>query len=153
MPVYPGAPTALLGGDEIDDEPAGFMTSGGTESLLLAVNAAAVPAPRDRSVERPNLVVATSAHAAFDKAADYFGLDCRRVAVGPDWRADVEAMAGAVDDQTALLGSAPQFPQGVIDPITELASIAAERFHVDACGRLRAAVPRALGPRRAAVGL
>ena len=127
----------LLGGAEIDDEPAGFMTSGGTESLLLAVKAATVRARRDRGVDHPNVVVAMSAHAAFDKAADYFGLECRRVAVGPDWRADVDGMASAVDGQTALMvGSAPQFPQGVIDPIGALASIAAERgvsFHVDAC--------------------
>jgi glutamate/tyrosine decarboxylase-like PLP-dependent enzyme len=116
---------------------AGFMTSGGTESILLAVKAAKVRARRERGVERPNIVLPLSAHAAFDKAGDYFSVELRRTPVRPDYRADVDAMAAAVDEDTVLLvGSAPQYPQGVIDPITDIARLATERSiscHTDAC--------------------
>lgn len=116
---------------------AGFMTSGGTESILMAVKAARERGRRERGIERPNVVVPESAHAAFHKGAHYFGLEMRKVPVGPDWRADVHAVADAVDGDTVLVvGSAPQYPQGVIDPIPDLAAIAAERganFHTDAC--------------------
>lgn len=119
------------------DAGAGFMTSGGTESLLLAVKASRERGRRERSVTAPNIVLPTSAHAAFEKGCYYFGLESRRVAVGDDWRADVDAMADAVDDNTVLIaGSAPQYPQGVIDPISDLAQLAEERninCHVDAC--------------------
>jgi glutamate/tyrosine decarboxylase-like PLP-dependent enzyme len=132
--------TALFGGATVEaegGEAAGFMTSGGTESILLAVKAAKVRGARERGIDRPNVVLPMSAHAAFDKGCSYFGLEPRRVAVGADWRADVDAMADAVDDDTVLLvGSAPQFPQGVIDPIPAIAALAAERgasCHTDAC--------------------
>ncbi|MEY2569827.1 MAG: sphinganine-phosphate aldolase, partial [Acidimicrobiaceae bacterium] len=119
------------------DTAAGFMTSGGTESILLAVKAAKERARRERGVEHANVVLPLSAHAAFDKAFDYFGLEGRRTPVRDDYRADVDAMAGAIDDHTALVvGSAPQYPQGVIDPITDIAALAADRgisCHTDAC--------------------
>lgn len=111
----------------------GFMTSGGTESILLAVKAA-----RNRAgVDRPNVVLPTSAHAAFTKAGSYFGVETRRVPVRDDYRADVDAMADAIDDRTVLVVvSAPQYPQGVIDPVADVAALARERdvlCHVDAC--------------------
>ncbi len=116
---------------------AGFMTSGGTESILMAVKAARERGRAERGVTSPNIVLPTSAHAAFEKACHYFGLESRRVPVRADWRADPEAMAAAVDDDTVLMvGSAPQYPQGVVDPIEEIAALAAARdinCHVDAC--------------------
>ena len=119
------------------DGVAGFMTSGGTESILMAVKAARERAKAERGVTAPEMVLPESAHAAFHKAAYYFGLTVRKVSVRADFRADVDAMAAAVNQNTALVvGSAPQYPQGVIDPIPELASIAAEAgasFHTDAC--------------------
>jgi glutamate/tyrosine decarboxylase-like PLP-dependent enzyme len=118
-------------------ETAGFMTSGGTESILMAVKAARERGRAERGVTSPNIVLPTSAHAAFEKACHYFGLESRRVPVRADWRADPEAMAAAVDDDTVLMvGSAPQYPQGVVDPIEEIAALAAARdinCHVDAC--------------------
>ena len=116
---------------------AGFMTSGGTESILLAVKGSRERGRRERNVSTPNVVLPASAHAAFEKACYYFGLESRRIPVGDDWRADPDAMAAAVDDNTVLIvGSAPQYPQGVIDPIESIAAIGAARdisVHVDAC--------------------
>ncbi len=116
---------------------AGFMTTGGTESILLAVKGSRERGRRERGITAPNVVLPTSAHAAFEKACYYFGLESRRVAVNDDWRADPDAMADAVDDNTVLIvGSAPQYPQGVIDPIPVIAAMAAERdinCHVDGC--------------------
>ena len=119
------------------DDASGFMTSGGTESILMAVKAARERGRAERGIEHGEIVVPTSAHAAFHKGGHYFGLDVVKVDVGPDFRADVEAMANAITDRTVLVvGSAPQYPHGVIDPIAELAPLAAAadaNFHVDAC--------------------
>ena len=113
---------------------AGFLTSGGTESLLSVCFAARQRRP---DAQQPNIVLPTSAHAAFEKACTYFGLESRRVPVRPDWRADPSAMADAVDTNTVLIvGSAPQYPQGVVDPIEELGEVALRSkvpLHVDSC--------------------
>ncbi len=118
-------------------EAAGYVTSGGTESILLIVRAAREQAREERGVTEPEMVLAESAHAAFEKAADYFGVRSVRVPVDAGWRADVDAMANAVNDRTVLLvASAPQYPQGVIDPVAAVAALAADRAvncHVDAC--------------------
>jgi len=116
---------------------AGYMTSGGTESILMAVKSARDRLLQERKVGQPNMVLPTSAHAAFDKAAAYFGVELRRVAVLADWRADVPAMRTATDNNTVLIvGSAPQYPQGVVDDVSAIAKIAADHgvnCHVDAC--------------------
>jgi glutamate/tyrosine decarboxylase-like PLP-dependent enzyme len=116
---------------------AGFMTSGGTESILMAVKAARDRLLAERQIRQPNMVMPTSAHAAFAKAGAYFGVEVRRVAVGSDWRADVAAMQSRVDKNTVLIvGSAPQYPQGVVDDIVGIAKIASDsqiNCHVDAC--------------------
>lgn len=116
---------------------AGFLTSGGTESILMAVKAARERGRLERGITEPEIVVPVSAHAAFHKAAHYFGLTVRTVPVRADWRADVEAAAAAIGPDTVLVvGSAPQYPQGVVDPIPELAALAAAvdaNFHTDAC--------------------
>ncbi len=119
------------------EDAAGFMTSGGTESILLAVKAARERGRTERSIEHPNVVLPDSAHAAFEKACYYFGLQSRRIPVAADWRADVVAMQAAIDADTVLIvGSAPQYPQGVIDPIEAIAGLGAAHdinVHVDAC--------------------
>ena len=115
----------------------GFLTSGGTESILMAVKAARERGRTERDITAPEMVVPESAHAAFHKAAHYFGIRVHKIPVRADWRADVDATAAAVNANTVLVvGSAPQYPQGVIDPIPELAAIAADvgaNFHTDAC--------------------
>ena len=116
---------------------AGTMTGGGTESILMAVKAARERGRVDRGITEPEMVLPASAHAAFHKAASYFGVDAVVVPVDTDWRADVDAMADALTPKTVLVvGSAPTYPQGVIDPIPELAELALHAgasFHTDAC--------------------
>ena len=116
---------------------AGFMTSGGTESILMVVKAARDQFAQTRGVTTPNIVLPTSAHAAFEKACHYFGVESRRSAVGQDWRADIAAMERLIDDNTVMLvASAPQYPQGVVDDVTSIAALASSRginCHVDAC--------------------
>ncbi len=116
---------------------AGFLTSGGTESILCAVKAARERAKAERGITTPEIVLAESAHAAFHKAGHLFGLTVRKAPVLDDWTADVDAMAELVGDNTALVvGSAPQYPQGVIDDIPAIAALASSvgaSCHVDAC--------------------
>jgi glutamate/tyrosine decarboxylase-like PLP-dependent enzyme len=124
-----GSGIAAADGDEI----VGTITSGGTESIFLAMKAY-----RDRSrIRKPEMVAPSSAHVAFDKAAQYLGMRLTKVPVGPDFRADVDAMARAVSRRTVVVaGSTPGFPHGVIDPIPALSEMARERgigFHTDAC--------------------
>jgi glutamate/tyrosine decarboxylase-like PLP-dependent enzyme len=113
------------------------LTSGGTESLLQAVKTARDVARADRGIARPRVVVAESAHAAFTKAADYFDVELVRVPVDAGFRVDVAAMAEACNDDTIMVvASAPTYPHGVVDPVADIAALAAERgilCHVDAC--------------------
>ena len=115
----------------------GKLTSGGTESLFLAVQVARDHARDERGIPAPTIVVPETAHPAFAKACHYLDVDEVRVPVDADGRADVAATAAAVDDRTALVvGSAPCYPYGVVDAIPELAALATERgalCHVDGC--------------------
>jgi glutamate/tyrosine decarboxylase-like PLP-dependent enzyme len=118
----------------------GAVTSGGTESILLAMKTyrdRALAARRWRGSSRPAIVAPSTAHVAFDKAAQYFDMRMVRVPVGPDFRADAAATRAALDrDAVVVVGSAPSFPHGVIDPIPELAGLARSKgigFHTDAC--------------------
>jgi glutamate/tyrosine decarboxylase-like PLP-dependent enzyme len=130
---------SLLGADEssagggVD----GFLTSGGTESLLQAVKTARDVARQDRGIARPRVVAAESAHAAFTKAADYFDVELVRVPVDAGFRVDVGAMADACNDDTIMVvASAPTYPHGVVDPVADIADLALDRgilCHVDAC--------------------
>ncbi len=113
---------------------AGSVTSGGTESILLAVLAARNGA----STTDPSMVLPTSAHAAFHKAAEFLGVRAVLVDVDPaTLRADPQAMAAAIDDTTVLVvASAPSYAHGVVDPVPEIAALATGRgirCHVDAC--------------------
>src|SRR3954468_9963110 len=85
------------------DGAAGFMTSGGTESILSAVKAARERGRAERNIDEPEMVVAESAHAAFHKAAHYFGVALHKVAVRDDYRADVDAIAARENDYTVMV--------------------------------------------------
>lgn len=115
----------------------GSMSSGGTESIMLAIKTYRDWARETKGITKPEMVAPASAHPAFDKAAHYFGVKMVRVPVGPDYRADVAATKKALNRNTiVLIGSAPGFPHGVIDPIAELSELARKKrigFHTDAC--------------------
>ncbi|WP_347352177.1 aminotransferase class V-fold PLP-dependent enzyme [Intrasporangium sp.] len=120
------------------DAPSGFAgvaTSGGTESVLLAVLAARDARP---DIAAPRMVLPTTAHAAFHKAAHYFRVEPVLVDVDPETkRADPDAISAAIDPNTVLVvASAPSYAHGVVDPVTPIAAAAAHagaRCHVDAC--------------------
>jgi len=126
----------LLGGG--DPEVCGTMTSGGTESILMATKTyrdwARVAKPE---IKLPEMIVPESIHPAFDKAAMYLDVKLIKAPLGPDFRVDVEAVKKLITENTIfIVGSAPQYPHGVIDPIYELGKIAKEKnigLHVDAC--------------------
>ncbi|MEK6317687.1 pyridoxal phosphate-dependent decarboxylase family protein [Burkholderia gladioli] len=131
---------AMVGGLlRAPSQTSGNLTSGGSESIMLALKAA-----RDRDRARrggahgaPNIVIPASAHPAFDKGAHLLGLRVVRVALDRSLRCRVDAMAEAIDEQTILLaGSLPSLPFGSADPIEPIARLAAQRgiwCHVDAC--------------------
>jgi len=116
---------------------AGNMTSGGTESILMAVKTARDWARAEKGITQPQIVIPLTAHPAFDKSAHYLGVDIVHTSLRDDLRADVEAMGQAINQDTVLIaGSAPCYPFGVIDSISEIAALAKERglcCHVDAC--------------------
>lgn len=137
-----GAAARLLGGGPGSAAPdvAGSVTSGGTESLILAVKAArdARPDLAEPGAAPPRLVVPASAHAAFAKAAHYLRVHLDVVPVSPrTLRPDPADVAAAIRPETVLVAcSAPAYPHGVVDPVAEIAKVAAEagvRCHVDAC--------------------
>lgn len=117
---------------------AGDITSGGTDSIVMAMKTC-----RDwwraegRDTAGGEVLVPESAHPAFQKAAMLLGLEVVRVPLAADYRADPAAMAQAVTDRTLMIvGSAPSFPFGLVDPIEEIGAIAGRHglwMHVDAC--------------------
>lgn len=116
----------------------GGMTTGGTESIFMAVRACREWARQSKRKRGPfNIVAPESAHPAFDKAGDTMDIPVKRVRLGTDFRADTDALAAAIDDDTMMIvGSAPCFPHGVIDDISNLGAIAEKHgvwLHVDAC--------------------
>jgi len=126
----------LLGGDQ---HVVGNFTSGGTESLILAVKTARdMMRATKPEIQSPEMILPITAHSSFFKAAHY--LDVKPVVVpvvDNTFRANVAAVKAAITDNTILLvGSAPSYAHGVVDPIAELGQIALDNdllFHVDAC--------------------
>jgi glutamate/tyrosine decarboxylase-like PLP-dependent enzyme len=114
----------------------GTMTSGGTESILMSMLVARERA-RLRGIERPEIVAPASAHPAYSKAAHYFGMDVVRIPLDADFRADVRAAESLLGPKTAVvIASAFSYPYGVMDPVEDLAALAAANgigCHVDGC--------------------
>jgi len=129
----------MLGADKAPDgnEICGTVSSGGTESILLAMKTYRDWARETKGITEPEIIIPATAHAAFVKAGDYFGMKIIRLPVGPGFRADVAATEKAITKNTiALVGSAPPFPHGLVDPIEELSELARQRglgFHTDGC--------------------
>ena len=127
--------SGLLHGDE---KVVGSLTSGGSESILMAVKAYRDFARKMKPhITEPEMLIPTTAHAAFDKAAHYFGVKAIHIPVNEQYEVDVEKMRAAITANTILLvGAAPNYPHGVIDPIEALGELALEAqlpLHVDAC--------------------
>lgn len=127
----------MLGADKTGDEIVGTVSSGGTESILLAMKTYRDWGREEKWITQPEMIIPTTAHAAFDKASQFFNIKSIRVPVGDDFRADVEATCKAITKNTVVIvGSAPPFPHGIVDPIEELSELAREHnigFHTDAC--------------------
>lgn len=116
----------------------GSMTSGGSESSLMTVKASRDQAYSEKpQITEPEMIIPESAHPALDKAAHYLGIKTVRIPLAADYRVDLEAVRQSINANTILLvGSAPTYPHGVVDPIEELGQLALERninLHVDAC--------------------
>lgn len=121
-----------------DENVRGNITTGGTESILMAVKTARDWAKKHKPhITKPNVVLPMSAHPAFMKAFHYFNVDFIPVELGADYRANPAAMKAAITKDTIMIvGSAPSYPHGLMDPIPEIAAIAKEKnifCHVDAC--------------------
>jgi len=118
-------------------ETCGVLTSGGTESCLLAVKTYRDMARAKRRIRRPNMVLPATAHVAWFKASEYFGVKIRLLPMTADHATDISRLKRLIDRNTVMvLGSAPEYPHGTIDPIAEMGAITAARgvpLHVDAC--------------------
>ncbi|KAL2821907.1 pyridoxal phosphate-dependent transferase [Aspergillus granulosus] len=117
---------------------AGVTTSGGTESILMACLAARNKARAERGVTEPEMIIPDTAHAAFIKASNYFGIKLHRVPCpAPEHKADIAAVRRLINPNTILLvGSAPNFPHGIVDDIPALSRLATFYkipLHVDCC--------------------
>lgn len=130
-----GITASFLNGDE---SVTGTMTSGGTESIMMAVLSAREWAHKNKpNVKEPEVLAPATAHPAFPKACHFFGLKYVEAPIGDDYRVDVKEMQKLVNANTVLMvASAPQYPQGVIDPVEDVAAIAQKwgiLCHVDGC--------------------
>ncbi|XP_042058061.1 sphingosine-1-phosphate lyase [Salvia splendens] len=130
---------ALLGSKEkaSGGQICGNMTSGGTESILMAVKSSRDYMKTKKGITNPEMIIPVSAHSAYDKAAQYFKIKLWRVPVDQDFKADVKAIKRHINRNTIMIvGSAPGFPHGIIDPIEELGELAYTHgicLHVDLC--------------------
>lgn len=124
----------LLHGGE---DTCGIVTSGGTESCLLAVKTYRDMARKKRHIKRPEMVIPETAHVAWEKGGEYFQITIRRAKTDSNGQVDPKSVEKLITKRTVMiLGSAPEYPHGIIDPIEELGQIAQSRdipLHVDAC--------------------
>jgi len=127
----------MLGASQTTDPICGSISSGGTESILLAMKSYRDWARDMKGITHPNIVAPTTAHPAFDKAGNYFGIKVIRVPVDEHFRAVPAEMKRKINRNTiAMVGSAGTYPHGVVDPIPELSEIARKHkigFHTDGC--------------------
>ncbi|KAI5862380.1 PLP-dependent transferase [Durotheca rogersii] len=117
---------------------AGVCTSGGTESILMACYSARQKAYAERGVTEPEMILPDTAHTAFRKAGDYFKIKVHLVSCpAPSYQVDVHRVSRLINSNTILLvGSAPNFPHGIMDDISALSKLAFKRhlpLHVDCC--------------------
>jgi len=133
----------MLNGDAVkdhnpEDQVCGTVTSGGTESILMAMKAYREWARAEKGIAAPEIIMPHTAHPAFDKAGRYFGIKMVHIPVSePDFRVNPQAVEAHINENTAaLVGSAGNYPYGLIDPLEKLSDIALKHdigFHVDGC--------------------
>ena len=133
----------MLHGDAVSahhpgDQVCGTVTSGGTESILMAMKAYRDYALQEKGIAEPEIIMPHTAHPAFDKAGQYFGIQMVHVPVSePDFRVDPRAVEDRITPNTvAIVGSAGNYPYGLIDPLEKLSEIAMKHaigMHVDGC--------------------
>lgn len=116
----------------------GTTTSGGTESLLLTGLAAREYGKKQKGIRRPEVIAPITVHAGIEKACDYFGLKLHKIDLDPKtYQVDIRKVRKAINSNTILLvGSAPNYPHGIIDDIALLSDLALQYkipLHVDAC--------------------
>lgn len=127
----------MMGAGAAQDAIVGTLSSGGTESILLAMKSYRDWARERKGITQPEMIAPVTAHAAFEKAAHYFNIKLVRIPVTADFQADVAAASRAINRNTiVIVGSAPSFPHGVIDPMPALSALAQAHgigCHTDAC--------------------
>jgi len=115
----------------------GVVTAGGTESCLMAVKTYRDMARKKKRISNPNMIIPATAHVAWFKAAGYFGVKAKLLPMDKDLNTDISRLKRMIDRNTVMiLGSAPEYPHGTIDPIAAMGEIAQARdipMHVDAC--------------------
>jgi glutamate/tyrosine decarboxylase-like PLP-dependent enzyme len=133
----------MLNGDAVkahnpEDAVVGTVTSGGTESILMAMKAYRDWARAEKGIAEPEIIMPHTAHPAFDKAGGYFGIKMVHIPVSaPDFLVDPRDVEAQIDANTvAIVGSAGNYPYGLIDPLEKLSDIALKHaigMHVDGC--------------------
>ncbi|MCJ7772041.1 MAG: aminotransferase class V-fold PLP-dependent enzyme, partial [Desulfobacterales bacterium] len=121
-----------------EDEVCGTVTSGGSESIMMAMKVYRDWAFVEKKISKPEIIMPDTAHPAFDKAGKYFGIKMVHIPVStPDFRVDPNAVEAKINKNTAaIVGSAGNYPYGLIDPLQDLSDIALKHtigFHVDGC--------------------
>jgi glutamate/tyrosine decarboxylase-like PLP-dependent enzyme len=119
------------------DTTCGVVTSGGTESCLMAVKTYRDMAKKQRRVKKPEMILPTTAHVAWFKASEYFNVKVRLLPLDENLAPDISKLKKLINRNTVMiLGSAPEYPHGTIDPIQAMSEIALQHripMHVDAC--------------------
>jgi len=121
-----------------EDDVCGTMTSGGSESIMMAMKVYRDWGRAEKNISEPEIIMPHTAHPAFDKSGKYFGIKMVHIPVSePDYRVNPNAVEEKINENTvAIVGSAGNYPYGLIDPMEELSEIALRHaigFHVDGC--------------------
>jgi len=121
-----------------EDEVCGTVTSGGSESIMMAMKVYRDWGRAEKKITKPEIIMPDTAHPAFDKSGNYFGIKMVHIPVSePDFRVDPKAVEAKINKNTvAIVGSAGNYPYGLIDPLEQLSDIALKHsigFHVDGC--------------------
>jgi len=120
-----------------DNKCLGNVTSGGTESIILACKTYRDWARQEKGIYEPNIVALSSVHPAFDKACHYFNIKLIKVQVNKNGTTSFKNIKQYVNSNTiCMVGSAPSYAHGIIDPIIRMSEFCYDEnigFHMDCC--------------------